>query len=311
MRKYRLCIVLALAAVVAGTAALPAMAQLAAGTRALGMGGAYTAIADDTNAAYWNPAGLVNARGFSFQAPNVQVRIKSNLDWEDIADNPPTSDEDRIALLEELGQGVTTVDLSANFGIVANGLAVSIIPLASASLTADVNIDPVTNRPQVTMVGGVPTIDSTGLVTGVAAYAVGVSMGRTLKNGDAIGFTLKSVNSKTFAQTLRYDPVLTAGGDPTNPADYTVDENSPPAIERSNSGFGLDVGYMRTINPETTMGIMVRNLLEPKGAGPFGDRQFNIGFVHRPAGKSVVLAADIAHMFDHPTLNLGAELKAG
>ena len=32
-----------------------------AGSRALGMGGAYVAVANDVTAGYWNPAGLVEA----------------------------------------------------------------------------------------------------------------------------------------------------------------------------------------------------------------------------------------------------------
>ena len=32
------------------------------GVRALGMGGAFVAVADDATAAYWNPAGLVHLR---------------------------------------------------------------------------------------------------------------------------------------------------------------------------------------------------------------------------------------------------------
>ncbi len=43
-------------------AASPAGAQVfeSVGTRALGMGGAFVAVADDVTAVYWNPAGLVN-----------------------------------------------------------------------------------------------------------------------------------------------------------------------------------------------------------------------------------------------------------
>ncbi len=40
------------------SAALCTGSNLEVGTRALGMGGAYTAIADDGSAAYWNPAGI-------------------------------------------------------------------------------------------------------------------------------------------------------------------------------------------------------------------------------------------------------------
>ena len=37
------------------------------GSRALAMGGAFAAVANDVTAGYWNPSGLVNARGFQLQ----------------------------------------------------------------------------------------------------------------------------------------------------------------------------------------------------------------------------------------------------
>lgn len=40
--------------------------------RAIGMGSAYTAIADDPSACFWNPAGLLNLSGFNLQLSDLQ-----------------------------------------------------------------------------------------------------------------------------------------------------------------------------------------------------------------------------------------------
>lgn len=42
--------------------ALPACGSIGLGTRAMGMGGAFTAVADDESAFYWNPAGITQVR---------------------------------------------------------------------------------------------------------------------------------------------------------------------------------------------------------------------------------------------------------
>lgn len=45
--------------------------QIGTTARAAGMGGAYTAVADDAASVFWNPAGLVNVRGSEFQLSHV------------------------------------------------------------------------------------------------------------------------------------------------------------------------------------------------------------------------------------------------
>ena len=49
------------------TAPSPASAQVfeSLGTRALGMGGAFVAVADDATATYWNPAGVATGPTFN------------------------------------------------------------------------------------------------------------------------------------------------------------------------------------------------------------------------------------------------------
>ncbi len=51
--------------------------NIGVGSRALGMAGAYTAVADDITASYWNPAGLVDADGFQAYFMHSKQFIKS------------------------------------------------------------------------------------------------------------------------------------------------------------------------------------------------------------------------------------------
>ena len=298
----------AISALVLG--AVPVHAQLAVGARALGMGGAFTAVADDISAPYWNPSGLSRVAHFQLQPLNLQVRIETSLDWKDVVEDPPTDDDSRLELLKDLGQGTTELDFSANSGFVMPNFAVTVIPLINATLNADIEIDPNTEQPRIYFEHGEPTVPSTGVITGAGSVEIGISMSKRIKNDAAIGVTIKSVKNKGFSQVLRYKANL-VGPDPTNPADYDVVDDSPAAVETDDSGLGIDVGYLRDVSPTTTIGVMVRNLIEPGGAGTFGDRAVNIGIAHRLPGDKVLLAADLANAFNKPSINLGAEFKVG
>mgnify|MGYP001054889018 CR=1 FL=1 len=53
--------------------------QIGTTARATGMGAAFTAVADDASAVFWNPAGLVNVRGSEFMISQVEWPADINL----------------------------------------------------------------------------------------------------------------------------------------------------------------------------------------------------------------------------------------
>lgn len=289
MRNLGLYTVVMLAGTLMATA-VPSAADLGVGTRALGMGGAYTAIADDTSAPYWNPAGLANAKRFSLQLPNVQVRIDSKLNWRDVVDHPPTDDSERIELLRKLGDGVTEVAISANMAIVTSGFAVSVIPSGVARLDG--------SGMTFSGPGGLPAAGDNATISGIGYVSIGVSAARPLKDGGTIGVTLKSVRSTTYSETITYTGV-----------GENYDKVEQPEVNES--GLGLDVGYLKEMTPSTTVGVMIRNLVCPGLGKSSPDRQVNVGVAHKLPKGDVLLAADISSLFDHPNINLGAEVGIG
>ncbi|MDE2141736.1 MAG: PorV/PorQ family protein [Elusimicrobia bacterium] len=73
MRALRLAVSLALLAQAAGAVETASFLNVGVGARGLGMGGAYTALADDADAIYWNPAGLAQVEKHEFQASDSEL----------------------------------------------------------------------------------------------------------------------------------------------------------------------------------------------------------------------------------------------
>lgn len=55
--------------------------RMGVGARALGMGGAFTGLADDPSASYWNPSGLGNIHNFQFEFMNVNLPFDRTLNF--------------------------------------------------------------------------------------------------------------------------------------------------------------------------------------------------------------------------------------
>ncbi len=77
--------------------------NIGVGARGLGMGGAYTALADDANALYWNPAGLAKLEKREFTASHAEMFASTRLDF--LAYAHPTSQGTFAAGLTYLSQG--------------------------------------------------------------------------------------------------------------------------------------------------------------------------------------------------------------
>ena len=110
--------------------------QFGLGARALGLGGAYTALADDTSALYWNPAGLASipaprvgvmyadkfSQGIPFQGFFVsshwdlkvtKIYLGAGLVHQALQEEPP-ADGEPLSESQSLSLGALAVDLSAH-----------------------------------------------------------------------------------------------------------------------------------------------------------------------------------------------------
>ncbi len=81
MRTLLLAATLSLASQGAWAAETAAFLDIGVGARALGMGGAYTALADDANALYWNPAGLAKLEKREFTASHAELFESTRHDF--------------------------------------------------------------------------------------------------------------------------------------------------------------------------------------------------------------------------------------
>lgn len=103
MKALRLAGLLVLAAQASWAAETASFLDIGVGARSLGMGGAATALSDDANALYWNPAGLSGLKKREFTASHAEMFEGTRLDF--LAYAHPTARGTFAAGLTYLSQG--------------------------------------------------------------------------------------------------------------------------------------------------------------------------------------------------------------
>ncbi|HEX6970915.1 MAG TPA: hypothetical protein VF234_01700 [Limnochordia bacterium] len=223
---------------VAGAALSPAAAAstgpVAIGARALGMGGAYTAVAEGLEGLYWNPAGLAGGRfdlyGTLAGGPNLDLVTqlqKATADPEQFAQDFALSEGDQSSTLE-VG---TLVGLKAlSYAIGGYGqFAGELTKTGSLSVSGKTDVTLTARWIATTAAAGAWSVRAP---LGLGSASVGVAVKRL------------EVSDVLFSQQYK------AGAPPT------VDERQR---DLAGNGVGIDLGVRASLTPWVTVGAVVRN----------------------------------------------------
>lgn len=232
------------------------------GARALGMGGAFTAVVDDATALYWNPA-AIGLSAVSIEGSAVALGIGGLTQLRDVMEDP-------VEFLEWEGSATAYVGAlgAAGFGPVAVG----------GVIVGDVQVE------------GTPTVKE-GHVQLRNDIAVGFGTD-VLGDSDRVfamraGVTVRRIGGQRLEFTVQ-DAV---------PDPLVVDET-----EWSASGYAVDVGVLAKATDIVTIGATARNVLgrttwTAEGQADQVDpakMEFRAGIAIEPPLLGGTIAADIA-----------------
>lgn len=226
------------------------------GIRPLGMGNAFTAIADDENSIYYNPAGLNNIEGFGSMGI-INPAVEASDSFEDFVDDYNDVEDDDVAAATQLIRDYMGVHQHARASLMPHYARHNFGVAVLAQGTVDMEFrNPINPNIQAKIIKDiVPTISG--------AYSF---FGDKLK----AGATAKFIQREGLVE--EYSAVEIASED-FDPEDDLVEE----------SGVGVDIGLiyelplLEIFNP--TVGLAIQNL----GDVDLGDageelQKVNIGF---------------------------------
>lgn len=291
MRSFLLALTLTLSTL----GAIRAEAQLGVGSRPLGLGGAYTAVADDIYAPFWNPAGVASLRGFRASLTNVQLRTTGPNNIFDLMDHFPSDTDSQIELVRRFGKGNSVANASANFAISAKGFALTVVPFADGLISPNNGA----GFTYVTTPTGdrVPAAGSVGVINGGYGFLAILTASTRTDRRTTAGVNLKLLNQQSTNINVTFTDNL---GNAT-----VVDTTNP-----NTSGFGMDLGVLYESSKTTTVGASLQNFIRPSNDDRFPTR-LNAGIAYRPFANFVAAADLSIDGISDAHLNLGAEYSFG
>ena len=230
------------------------MAYFWKGVRPLGMGGAFTAIANDYNAIFYNPAGLERIPRWSFSIFNLLIEYGENgQDFYDDSDDTNFDNSSEVADMLRRHMGESQHVRAAVFPhFVKKNYGFGV--LGQADINAEVN-------------AGWPEVDTSAVIdiAGIGGAGFGFLKDKALR----VGLSAKYVHREHLQQI------------------YTADDFADPNFEdtidndlKEGSGIGFDLGAMYTfpVFLEPTVALVIQNIggidLDEAGEIP---QQINLG----------------------------------
>jgi hypothetical protein len=230
----------------------------AVGVRAAGMGGAFTAVADDATASWWNPAGMAGGAYFN-------ALIESGAHRE-----PP---DDRTSTGEpQSAWRANTRSVAVAFP----ALGLSYYRLRISEMQPQSSIAPASVGRQE---GGAAEVRLRSTVL----TQVGASVGQSLGSHFVVGATFKLASAGATSATQSTSAASLDAADALDPSGETH--------------VGVDAGAMAMFG-RVRVGLMVRNVTEPQygsGAAAFTlDRQARLGAAVTSGTRGVIGSATVA-----------------
>ena len=247
------------------------------GVRPLGMGGAFTAVADDENALFYNPAGLSN-QPLRVEIINFLAEIsKDSIDlYEDIDDTDMDETAEVVDLLREhIGEHEKLrIALFPNVIWSVNEVGIGVAGIGQVNLGEEIH-NPVWPEVETRLV-----MDY-GVLGGVGFEA--------FIDGLEIGASLKVINRESLMET--YTAVDIAAED--------FEDRIEDDLE-SGTGLGIDIGVIYTVEnslADVSFGAVVQNIPEMEmGDAEDIKTQINLGIAVEPdldfESVSLLLAFD-------------------